>query len=130
MIDAAVSTCLAKRKPVYLEIACNLASAKSRCRRRYRSLHRNFPQIPRPSKPRTLLLLPNGFEPLHQARARGRSEAPLLPGHVAFLKLAEAIGCAVAVMPDAKGLFPEEHPSTPFGHVLGRGGEPELFGDR
>ena len=29
----------------------------------------------------------------------------------AFLKLAEALGCAVAVMPDAKGLFPEDHPS-------------------
>ena len=29
----------------------------------------------------------------------------------AFLKLADALGCAVAVMPDAKGLFPEEHPS-------------------
>ena len=28
----------------------------------------------------------------------------------AFSDIAEALGCAVAVMPDAKGLFPEDHP--------------------
>lgn len=29
----------------------------------------------------------------------------------AVVKLATAAGCAVAVMPDAKGLFPEDHPN-------------------
>ena len=29
----------------------------------------------------------------------------------AFRQLADALGCAVAVMPDAKGLFPESHPA-------------------
>ena len=28
----------------------------------------------------------------------------------AFRDVAEALGCAVAVMPDAKGFFPEDHP--------------------
>ena len=28
----------------------------------------------------------------------------------AFRELAEALGCAVAVMPNAKGFFPEDHP--------------------
>ena len=28
----------------------------------------------------------------------------------ALRDIAEALGCAVAVMPDAKGLFPEDHP--------------------
>ena len=28
----------------------------------------------------------------------------------AFRDIAEAPGCAAAVMPDAKGLFPEDHP--------------------
>lgn len=28
----------------------------------------------------------------------------------AVLKLATAANCAVAVMPDAKGMFPEDHP--------------------
>lgn len=29
----------------------------------------------------------------------------------AFLELADAMGCAVAVTADAKGLFPEDHPN-------------------
>jgi pyruvate decarboxylase len=29
----------------------------------------------------------------------------------ALRDIAEALGCAVAVMPDAKSLFPEDHPS-------------------
>ena len=35
-------------------------------------------------------------------RVRGRRGA--------FLKLADAAGCAVAVTADAKGMFPEDHP--------------------
>jgi thiamine pyrophosphate-dependent acetolactate synthase large subunit-like protein len=35
-------------------------------------------------------------------RVRGRRGA--------FCKLADAAGCAVAVTPDAKGMFPEDHP--------------------
>ena len=34
-----------------------------------------------------------------------------------FREIAEALGCAVAVMPDAKGLFPEDHPVP--SHLLG-----------
>jgi pyruvate decarboxylase len=29
----------------------------------------------------------------------------------AFLALADALGCAVAVTADAKGMFPEDHPN-------------------
>jgi len=42
----------------------------------------------------------------------------------AFLRLADALGCAVAVMPDAKGLFPEDHPAfmgTYWGEVSSPG---------
>jgi len=35
----------------------------------------------------------------------------------AFREIAEALGCAVAVTPDAKGLFPEDHPVP--SHLLG-----------
>ncbi len=35
----------------------------------------------------------------------------------AFRDITEALGCAVAVMPDAKGVFPEDHPSTPASTV-------------
>jgi hypothetical protein len=35
----------------------------------------------------------------------------------ALRDIAEAPGCAAAVMPDAKDLFPEDHPSTPASTV-------------
>jgi len=110
MIDAAVTTCLAKRKPVYLEIACNLAGAS----------------IPGPA-PLTLPPPAGSSDPaalaaaVEAAAARiNRAVKPVLVGGVklrsadacgGFLKLADALGCAVAVMPDAKGLVPEDHPA-------------------
>ena len=47
----------------------------------------------------------------------------------AFRELAEALGCAVAVMPNAKGFFPEDHPQY-VGHLLGRGEHPGVPGHR
>jgi TPP-dependent 2-oxoacid decarboxylase len=109
IIDAAITTCLARKKPVYLEIACNLAGA----------------EIPAPA-PLTLPPAPTLSDPLAmeaavEAAAKRINSAvkPVLVAGVkirsshagdAFLKLAEALGCAVAVMPDAKGLVPEDHP--------------------
>lgn len=122
MIDAAVSTCLAKRKPVYLEIACNLANA----------------EVPA-SAPLTLPPLEPAPDPaaleaaVSAAVARINSAVkPVLVAGVklrsgravpAFRKLAEALGCAVAVMPDAKGLFPENNPQF-IGTYWGEVGSP------
>lgn len=108
MIDAAISVALAQRKPVYLEIACNLSSAV----------------VPSPA-PLTLPPAENLPDPLAlEAAVSAAAERinsatkPVLVAGVklraaqaapAFLQLAEALGCAVAVMPDAKGLFPEDH---------------------
>jgi len=110
MIDAAVTACLAKRKPVYLEIACNLAGAP----------------VPAPG-PLTLPPPAGTSDPAALAAAVdaaasriNKSVKPVLVGGVklrstgacgGFLKLADALGCAVAVMPDAKGLVPEDHPA-------------------
>ena len=47
----------------------------------------------------------------------------------AFRELAEALGCGVAVMPDAKGFFPEDHPQfigISWGGVSGPGCEPVM----
>jgi pyruvate decarboxylase len=47
----------------------------------------------------------------------------------AFRELAEKLGCAVAVMPNAKGFFPEDHPQyigTYWGPVSSPGCEPVL----
>ncbi|MFZ4775580.1 MAG: thiamine pyrophosphate-binding protein [Terrimicrobiaceae bacterium] len=122
MIDAAVSTCLARRKPVYLEIACNLASAK----------------VPAPA-PLTLPPAPRAPDALAleaavcaAAERINAATKPVLVAGVklrsqqavrAFLKLADALGCAVAAMPDAKGLIPEDHPSF-IGTYWGEVGSP------
>lgn len=122
MIDAAVSTCLAKRKPVYLEIACNLANAKV-------PLPATL-SIPAPEHPADSQALKAAVTAA--AERINSSTKPVLVAGVklrscqatsAFLKLAEALGCAVAVMPDAKGLFPEEHPSF-LGTYWGAVGSP------
>jgi TPP-dependent 2-oxoacid decarboxylase len=110
LIDAAITTCLARRKPVYLEIACNLAGAAI-------------------SSPGALTLPPSppsidsaalaAAVDAAAARINSSVKPVLVAGSKlrragaceAFLKLADAVGCAVAVMPDAKGLIPENHPA-------------------
>jgi len=105
-IDAAIRTCLARRKPVYLEIACNIAAAPV-CEPAPITL----PPPPAPGDPAS-----------HEAAVRalsariGHAVKPVLvaggklrAGNAAggFEALADALGCAVAVMPDAKGLVRE-----------------------
>jgi TPP-dependent 2-oxoacid decarboxylase len=110
MIDRAVTVCLTRRKPVYLEIACNLAGMP----------------LPKPT-PITLPPSRSAADPVSLdaavAALTARIDAAVKPVLVAgvklrsedataaFRKLADALGCAVAVMPDAKGLFPESHPA-------------------
>ncbi len=110
MIDRAVTVCLARRKPVYLEIACNLAGLP----------------LPAPA-PITLPPARAAADPVAidaavtaLAARINASVKPVLVAGVklrtadavaAFRRLADALGCAVAIMPDAKGLFPEDHPA-------------------
>ncbi len=122
-IDAAITTCLTRSKPVYLEIACNLAEA---------ALTAPTPLTLPPAQQ-----LPDPYA-LNAAvsAAAARIQAAVKPVLVAgvklrrekaceaFLRLADALGCAVAVMPDAKGLFPEDHPAfmgTYWGEVSSPG---------
>jgi pyruvate decarboxylase len=126
MIDHAISMALRERKPVYIEIACNLAGAL----------------CPEPA-PYETIWAPEGSNPYAMEAAVERASAMLadaqrpmlLAGaHLrpfgamdAFRELAEAMGCAVAVMPDAKGFFPEDHPQyvgTYWGSVSSPGCEP------
>jgi TPP-dependent 2-oxoacid decarboxylase len=109
MIDHAIGTALRERKPAYIEIACNLSNAP----------------CPEPAPLETVLFSQDSNS--HAlAAAVDRASAllsgakkPLLLAEVdlrsygaidAFGELAEALGCAVAVMPNAKGFFPEDHP--------------------
>src|SRR6201988_4648973 len=109
LIDEAISAALRERKPAYIEIPCNLSAAPC-------------------SEPAPFSMLP-AWQPsnagmLTDAVARasdllGKANKPILLAGVhlrsygaidAFRELAEALGCAVAVMPNAKGFFPEDHP--------------------
>jgi pyruvate decarboxylase len=108
-IDHAILTALRERKPAYIEIACNLSDAP----------------CPQPVPFDTLLSSPPGStQALHAAvetaaALLNNAKKPLLLAGVhlratgaidAFRELAEALGCGVAVMPNAKGFFPENHP--------------------
>ncbi len=128
MIDHAISTALRERKPAYIEIACNLSTAL----------------CPEPS-PFEMMLSPEDSNSAALAAAVERASTLLadaarpilLAGALlrsygaidAFRELAEKLGCAVAVMPNAKGFFPEDHPQyigTYWGPVSSPGCEPVL----
>jgi pyruvate decarboxylase len=110
MIDHAISTALRERKPAYIEIACNLSNAP--CRE-----PGPFEAILAPEESNSHALA----SAVDRATARlSRAKKPLLlagphlrssDGAIdAFRRIAEVLGCAVAVMPNAKGFFPEDHP--------------------
>eukprot|EP00607_Mallomonas_marina_P005804 CAMPEP_0182437014 /NCGR_PEP_ID=MMETSP1167-20130531/84753_1 /TAXON_ID=2988 /ORGANISM="Mallomonas Sp, Strain CCMP3275" /LENGTH=606 /DNA_ID=CAMNT_0024629769 /DNA_START=25 /DNA_END=1845 /DNA_ORIENTATION=+ len=108
MIDNAVQACLLHRKPVYLEIACNLAGA------RIRKPPPLDMYLPRPESD------PVSMQAALKAAVKKIEVAvkPVLLGGVklrvgdaidAFYNLSTVMGSAVAVMPDAKGLYPESN---------------------
>jgi pyruvate decarboxylase len=109
MIDEAISTALRERKPAYIEIPCNLSAAPC-------PVPAPFDTLPawQPSNPRMLAdavgragdLLGKAKKPILLAGVHLRAYGAI----DAFRELAEALGCAVAVMPNAKGFFPEDHP--------------------
>lgn len=108
LIDRAIRAALAERKPAYIEIPCNLSSAPCSEPVALESLR------PREtSDPRALAAAVDAAADLLDG---ARRPALLAGGQLraydaigAFRALAEALGCGVAVMPDAKGFFPEEH---------------------
>ncbi|KAM1309220.1 hypothetical protein EV1_006062 [Malus domestica] len=109
-IDTAISTALKESKPVYISISCNL------------------PGIPHPAfstHPIKFSISPRmtnkmGLEAAVEAAAAFLNKAvkPVVVGgpkirvakaHEAFVEFADASGYAVAMMPSAKGRFPETH---------------------
>jgi pyruvate decarboxylase len=109
MIDHAIRTALRERKPAYIEIACNLSNAPCVQPGPYESI-----VFPEESNSRALAaavdrataMLADAKRPILLAGAHLRSYGAV----DAFRDLAEGLGCAVAVMADAKGFFPEDHP--------------------
>lgn len=109
LIDHAILTALRERKPAYIEIACNLSDAPCPRPVPFDPLQCSQPgstQALHAAVETAAALLNNAKKPLLLAgvhlRTCGATDA--------FRELAEALGCGVAVMPNAKGFFPEDHP--------------------
>ncbi|WIA21682.1 hypothetical protein OEZ85_000852 [Tetradesmus obliquus] len=118
-IDYAISEALKQKKPAYIEICCNLAGLS----------HPSFTVPPIPMNPTLLSTNAHSLAEAVEASNKVLASAvkPVLLGgprlragsrQAAFLALADALGCAVAVTADAKGMFPEDHPNY-IGHYWG-----------
>jgi pyruvate decarboxylase len=109
MIDHAISTALRERKPAYIEIPCNLSAAPCPPPAPFSTLSSG--------QPSNALMLADAVARATDLLAEAKKPILLAGAHLrpygaieAFQELAEALGCAVAVMPNAKGFFPEDHP--------------------
>ncbi|KAL5740358.1 hypothetical protein ACOSQ2_029538 [Xanthoceras sorbifolium] len=110
-IDAAIAACLKESKPVYISISCNLVAVP----------HFTFIQKPIPlffssntsdevaleaALEATAEILNNAVKPVMVAGPK----LFVSKACESFLQLGDACGYAVAVLPSAKGLIPENHP--------------------
>ncbi|XP_023750267.1 pyruvate decarboxylase 1 [Lactuca sativa] len=111
LIDRAISTALMESRPVYISISCNLPTIS----------HPTFSREPVPFTLSPKLSNQMGLEAAIEAAAEFLNKA-VKPVMVAgpklrvakacdeFVELADSCGYPVAVMPSAKGIFPEEYP--------------------
>ena len=109
LIDDAINTALRERKPAYIEIPCNLSAAPCPGPAPFSTLPAWQPSNARmltDAVGRAADLLQQAKKPILLAGVHLRAYGAI----DAFRELAEALGCAVAVMPNAKGFFPEDHP--------------------
>jgi pyruvate decarboxylase/indolepyruvate decarboxylase len=109
LIDHAFRAALRERKPVYVEIACNLVTAPCAEPPPFETVSTSEPS----SVPALAAAVEASLALLDSARRPLLLAGPLLRPYGAidaFRELAEALGCGVAVMPAAKGFFPEDHP--------------------
>ncbi len=108
LIDKAIRSALLDKKPAYIEIPSNLAIAACAPPGPISAVG-----DPVPSDRASLeaavdaaaKFLAKSLKPMLLAGPKLR----IAGAEAAFLKLAEAMGCAVAVMPGAKSFFPEQH---------------------
>jgi len=108
-IDHAIRTALREKKPAYIEIACNIAAAPCAAPGPISAVIAE-----EPSDAATLQAAITAAAEF----LRGKQKPVLLVGsklraagaEKEAIELAEALGCAVTVMPAAKSFFPEDHP--------------------
>lgn len=108
LIDHAIRSALLAKKPAYIEIPTNMAGTPCAPPGPISAV-----TSPAVSDPETLAaaikyglsFLANKLKPILLARPQLRAAGT----EASFLKLANAIGYAVAIMPGAKSFFPEQH---------------------
>ncbi|QDT95434.1 thiamine pyrophosphate-binding protein [Gimesia aquarii] len=106
-IDHAIQTALRFRKPVYIEIACNIASAVTAepTVREFGGPTASDPLSLNAAVEHAAELLNSAVKPVMVAGVKLRS----FGAEEHFHKLADASGYAIATMPNAKGFFDEQH---------------------
>ncbi len=109
LIDRAIRNALRHRLPAYIEIPCNVAGLECSHPTPFNTMFN-----PPKSDPEALEAAVEAVAAkLNDARAPVLLAGPHIRSYGAieeFKQLAEAIGCAVAVQPNAKSFFPETHP--------------------
>jgi pyruvate decarboxylase len=107
LIDGAIDLALRRRKPVMLEIDCNLASmpVPAPRPRRFGAAPASDAAALADAADHAAELLNKASRPVLVAGSKLRPPA----SREAFLKLADASGYAVASVPAGKGMFPETH---------------------
>lgn len=108
-IDRALNAALERRKPVYLEVACNIAAAtvSTPHPRTFDGRVSSDPRSLSAAVEHAAHLLNGASKPVLVAGVKLRKGA----AEPAFRALADATGYAVASMPNAKSFFDEQHPS-------------------
>lgn len=107
-IDQAIEIALQKRKPVYVEIGCNLANQPI-CNPQpyqFRKKEKSDPESLKAALTHATYFLNSARRPVLVAGARLRSFGAMNE----FRKLADHCGYGVACMPNAKSFFSETHP--------------------
>jgi pyruvate decarboxylase len=107
-IDHAIDLAILRRKPVMLEIACDVANlpVPAPRPRRFDASPTSDPEALADAVARAAEMLDRAKRPVLVGGSKLRS-----PGAAqGFRSLADASGYAVSVMPGGKGMFPEDHP--------------------
>ncbi len=106
-IDRAIEAAFSTRKPVYIEVACNIAGLEVSfpSKRTFEHRLRSDAGALSDALEHAADFLNSATKPVLVAGARIRSWGAA----GAFRELADSCGYAVACMPNAKGFFPENH---------------------
>lgn len=108
-IDQVIRTALREQKPAYIEIACNIAAAPCASPGPVSAIINEAP-----SDAETLAAAVSAAAEFLHSKQKPvlliGSQLRAAKAEKETIKLAEALGCSVAVMAAAKSFFPEEHP--------------------